>query len=201
MIYAHGNRNTNKIALTFDDGPNPFWTLKVLDVLDKYNIKGNFFVLGMYAEKYPEIVKETFDRGHLIGNHSYSHPKIGLGDFEKAEKIIFNIIGEHTKFIRPPYLSITLCGNYPPAVKGEVNIIGCDVFPSDYKSSEQDIKRVIMEQTQNGSIIGIHDGAHREEEQENRPTEMFKALATVIEELKEKYEFARLDEMIFDQTK
>lgn len=198
MIYKHGNRKINKIALTFDDGPNPFWTKNVLDVLEKYNIKANFFVLGMYAEKYPEIVKEAFSKGYLIGNHSYSHPKIGFGNFEKAEEIIFSIIGEHTKFIRPPYLSVGLCANYLPVITGKVKIIGCDVFPHDYKNRAEDIKRIIIEQTQNGSIIGIHDGSHREEEQENRPVEMFKVLPEIIEKLKGKYEFVRLDELPFD---
>lgn len=127
--YKNGNRNANKIALTFDDGPNPFWTRKILDVLEKYSIKANFFILGKWAEKYPGIVKETFNRGHLIGNHSYSHPKKGYADFEKAEEIIFNITGVHTRFIRPPYNNVASCSCYGPAIRGDIKIINNDVIP------------------------------------------------------------------------
>jgi peptidoglycan/xylan/chitin deacetylase (PgdA/CDA1 family) len=197
IAYDYADRNSNKIALTFDDGPNPFWTIKVLDVLDKYNVKANFFVLGKWAEKNPDIVKETFNRGHLVGNHTYSHPREGLGDFEKTEEIIFNIIGEHTKFIRPPYNSINLCNNYTPALSGDVKIINNEVAPGDWKYNSEIILDVIRKQTQNGSIIVLHDGSHREEEIEIRPLEMFKSLPEILKILKKKFEIVRLDELTF----
>ena len=198
IAYDHADRNNNKIALTFDDGPNQFWTKKVLDVLDKYNVKANFFVLGKWAEKNPEIVKEAFERGHLIGNHSYSHPKSGEGDFEKAEEIIFNIIKEHTKFIRPPYHAISLCQNYSPVLDGKVKIINNDVIPGDWQYNSEIILAAIEKQTQNGSIILLHDGSQREEEIETRPAEMFKSLPEILERLKQKFEIVRLDELTFE---
>jgi len=199
IAYEHGNREENKIALTFDDGPNPFWTKKVLDVLDNYNVKANFFVLGKWVEKHPDVLRETFDNSHLIGNHTYSHPKEGIGDFERAEEIIFNIIGEHTKFIRAPHFNTGLCDNYAPAISEEVKIISGDVVPLDWKSKPEEIKERINEKTQNGSIILLHDGSHREEELENRPSEMFKALPEIIEKLREKFEIVRLDELNFQK--
>lgn len=158
-IYKNGDRNENKIALTFDDGPNPFWTIKILDVLDAFGIKANFFVLGKWAEKYPEILKEVFNRGHLIGNHTYSHPKEGNGDFEKSENIIFNILGIHTKFIRAPHFNTDLCNNYEPAVSGEKKIIESDVISHDWKSNSEEIKKIVLKETQNGSIIVLHEGS------------------------------------------
>ena len=104
IFFDHGSRKENKIALTFDDGPNPFFTSRILDLLEQFFIKANFFVLGANAERYPDIVKETFDRGHLIGNHSYSYAKEGAFDFEKAEQVIFDITGQYTEFVRLPYL-------------------------------------------------------------------------------------------------
>jgi peptidoglycan/xylan/chitin deacetylase (PgdA/CDA1 family) len=194
--YENGDRKINKITLTFDDGPNPFWTEKVLDVLRRYNIKANFFVLGKYAEKYEDLVKKEFDEGHLVGNHTYFHPGEGIGDFEKAEEIISKIIGEHTRFIRPPYNNTNLCDNYKPAIKGEVKIINNDVIPCDWNSKSEDIIDRVMQNTKNGSIILLHDGSNREEEVENRPQEMFKALPIIIEELKKRnFEFVRLDEL------
>jgi peptidoglycan-N-acetylglucosamine deacetylase len=200
ITYDNGDRNINKIALNFDDGPNPYWTEKVLDILKDQGVKANFFVLGKYAEKYGRIIKRSFDEGHLIGNHTYSHPKLEegheRGDFEVAEEIIYKIIGEHTKFIRPPYNHTGLCADYAPAVKGEIKIINNDVIPHDWQENAENILRVVMEKTQNGSIILLHDGSHREEQLETRPTEMFKVLPAIIKELKNKgFEFARLDEM------
>jgi len=195
--YDHGNRNNNKISLTFDDGPNPFWTIKVLDVLDVNNIKGNFFVLGKWAEKYPDILKETFNRGHLIGNHTYSHPEKGDGDFERAEEIIFRIIGTHTNFIRAPHFNTDLCNNYRPAVNGEKRIIDSDVVSEDWQNNSEGIRIIINQKVQNGSIILLHDGSEKEEEIKNRPAEMFKALPVIIENLKTKFQFVRLDELSF----
>lgn len=192
--YRHGNRLENKIALTFDDGPNPFWTRKILDILDKYGVKATFFVLGKLAEKYKDIVKEIFKRGHLIGNHGYSHSR-NFRDFEKAEEIIFDIISMHTQFIRPPYLLVSLCSNYLPVIKGGVKIINCDVFPCDYKNKSEDIIRTINTKTKNGSIIILHDGSHREEELKNRPSEMFKALPILIKTLKKDFTLVKIDEL------
>ncbi len=197
VAYEHGNRGENEISLTFDDGPNPFWTIKIADLLERNGVKGNFFVLGKRAEEYKETIKELFKRGHLIGNHTYSHPKEGDGDFERAEEVIFNIIGEHTKFIRPPYLLTDLCKNYKPALNKEVRIVNCDVFPHDHKSNAAEIKRIIEAETKNGSIIGLHDGSRKDEELENRATELFKVLPGILENLKSKFRIVKLDEMKF----
>lgn len=196
IAYEHGNRGENKIALTFDDGPNPFWTRKILDVLDKYKVKANFFVLGKRAEEYNDIVKEIFNRGHLIGNHGYSHSR-EIGDFKKAEDIIFNIIRTHTKFIRPPYLLTYLCNSYGPAINGKVKIINCDIFPNDHKSKAEDIKRIIETETKNGSIIGLHDGSRKDEVLKNRASELFKVLPEMLKYLNRKFKFVKLDELSF----
>jgi peptidoglycan/xylan/chitin deacetylase (PgdA/CDA1 family) len=196
-IYDNGDRNSNKIAMTFDDGPNPFWTEKILEVLDEYSVKANFFILGKYAEQHKDIVKKIFDRGHLIGNHSYSHLKTGVGEFDKAEEIIFNITGEHTKFIRPPSFLIEPCYNYEPAREGKIKIINCDLGSGDWdwNRKSEEILKTIVEKTQNGSIILFHDGSQREEELEYRPTEMFKILPKVIENLKKRFDIVRLDNL------
>jgi peptidoglycan-N-acetylglucosamine deacetylase len=63
-----------QVALTFDDGPDPETTLRILDVLDRHCVKATFFMVGIYAEKHPEIVRDVAARGHTIGTHSWSHP-------------------------------------------------------------------------------------------------------------------------------
>jgi peptidoglycan-N-acetylglucosamine deacetylase len=200
LAYNNGRRNENKVALTFDDGPNPFWTKKFLDVLDEFKVKANFFILGKWAEANKEIVEDTFKRGHLIGNHSYSHQQDGVGDFEKAEEIIYRIINEHTKFIRPPYNNTSLCSQYAPVLNKEVAVINNDIIPKDWCSQSKDILESVKRETKNGSIILLHDGSHREQQQETRPEEMYKVLPEIIKTLKEKFEIVRLDKMDFNNT-
>ena len=76
IFFKNGSRNEKMIALTFDDGPHPKETHEVLDVLDKYNVKGTFFVVGKHANWYSEPLKRAAKEGHEIGNHTFSHPDI-----------------------------------------------------------------------------------------------------------------------------
>ena len=104
------NRNAEKcVALTFDDGPHPKYTPIILDILDKYNAKATFFVIGTNAEKYPEIIRRESESGHEIGNHTYSHPdlkKINASDFmdeiTRTNGIIEKITGKKPRLFRPP---------------------------------------------------------------------------------------------------
>src|SRR3989338_10418032 len=73
VIYWHCDSGQNKIALTFDDGPNNPYTKKVLDILNFYNIKATFFLIGKYVEDFPEITQRIIKEGHAIGNHTYNH--------------------------------------------------------------------------------------------------------------------------------
>ena len=109
------NRSAEKcIAITFDDGPHPQYTMQILDILDKYDAKATFFVIGENAEQYRDIVKEEYDRGHEIGNHTYTHPDLKkisasqfLDEIQKTRDIIEDITGEPPVLFRPPggYLS------------------------------------------------------------------------------------------------
>jgi len=196
-IFDHASREENKVALTFDDGPNPFWTPKVLVLLDEFKIKGNFFVIGKWAEVQTELLKGIHQHGHLIGNHSYSHTRDN-GDFQKAENIIMKIIGEDAKYARPPYLDGGLCAGYAPAKSGKAKIINADVFPHDYRHTAVEITDFVLQNTQNGSIILLHDGSTRESDLEQRPKEMFEALPEIIKKMQNRFKFARLDEMNFN---
>ena len=99
-----------KLAITFDDGPNPTITPKLLDLLNRYNAKATFFVIGRFVRECPELVRETVSRGHTIGNHTETHPNL-LWLSRKQIRIelrlchdaIFNAIGARPKWFRPPY--------------------------------------------------------------------------------------------------
>jgi glycosyltransferase involved in cell wall biosynthesis len=119
-VYWHKNTHEKIIALTFDDGPNEPYTSEILDILDQYNIKATFFTIGQNVQYYPETIKEMYDAGHVVANHSYSH----LGDLsfedkktideeiDKSQNLIYQIIGQYPHLFRPPhgYKSPTLLG-------------------------------------------------------------------------------------------
>lgn len=193
-FYQHGNRRENKISLTFDDGPNPFFTEKVLKILKKQRIRATFFILGRWAEQYPEIVEKIQRSGHIVGNHSYSHKQ---GDFDLAESIINNITQKSSKFIRPPYNKIEWCLHSKLAFNPEIKIVNNDTPLSDWKWLDaDDLIRNAGKLTENGSIILLHDGSGDKSELSTRPKEMVKALPKIIETLKERgYLFVGLDEL------
>ncbi|PLX13194.1 MAG: hypothetical protein C0598_04210 [Marinilabiliales bacterium] len=99
------------VALSFDDGPDENTTHKVLEILDFYNMKAGFFCVGSKIEKSPEIVKTIYNKGHVVGNHSYSHSKIFdlrstknmIAEIEKTNELIENTIGKKPKLFRPPF--------------------------------------------------------------------------------------------------
>ena len=108
-------RAENSILLTFDDGPHPDITPRVLNVLDKYKARALFFILGSRVDKVPELLKEIIERGHKIGNHTYSHQRwnnFSLKEYKedifKCQEKIFNITGERPEYFRPPYGQVTL---------------------------------------------------------------------------------------------
>ena len=101
---------TSQITFTFDDGPDPEATPAILDMLKKYNRKAFFFLIGENAIKYPEIVERIFSEGHMIGNHSFSHPSmlfnrssLIMNELVKCQDAIKKITGEVPRYVRPPY--------------------------------------------------------------------------------------------------
>jgi peptidoglycan-N-acetylglucosamine deacetylase len=99
-----------KLAITFDDGPNPAITPKLLDLLDRYEAKATFFLIGRFVRECPDLVKETVARGHSLGNHSHTHPNLAwLASARIAEELcvcqetIGEAVGAGPKWFRPPY--------------------------------------------------------------------------------------------------
>lgn len=99
-----------ELALTFDDGPNPACTPRLLDVLAQYNVKATFFLVGRYAEKQPTLVRTLADAGHLIGNHSWTHPDLSLtaahrvrAELTQTKDTLEQITGTAIRFFRPPF--------------------------------------------------------------------------------------------------
>ena len=103
-----------RIALTFDDGPEPRWTPKVLAVLQRNGVPGTFFMIGSQAVRHPDVVREVERGGHEIGNHTFTHSGMSTGpgwlrsaQIGLTEAILVGITGHYSRFIRPPYSATT----------------------------------------------------------------------------------------------
>lgn len=98
------------VAITFDDGPHPVFTPQILNVLNKYHVKATFFMIGQRMEEYPEVVREVIAQGHIIGNHTYTHPRNIDADtrgqvareLERCERVIEHLAGKRAYLFRPP---------------------------------------------------------------------------------------------------
>lgn len=172
--------NSNKIYLTFDDGPTPEITDWTLDILKKHQIKATFFCLGQNVEKHPEIFQRIIDEGHAIGNHSYSH----LSGWKSKDEDYFKDVDKasskiDSKLFRPPYGRITK--SQAKYLKQDYNIIMWSVLSGDYdsKTSPEKCLDNVIKNTTGGSIIVFHDS-------EKASTNLKYALPKAIELLSEK---------------
>ena len=153
------------IAMTFDDGPNPKNTPKLLDLLAAKHIKATFFVVGECATDYPAIMKRIVAEGHEIGNHSWDHPNFGKSSdvkirsqVQRTNDIILAETGIKTTLLRPPYGSMTPKQRQWVHDEFGYDIILWDVDPNDWKEPGVNVvAQRIISGTRPGSIILSHD--------------------------------------------
>ncbi len=196
-VYNHGNRTQPRIALTFDDGPNPSRTEQVLDILAHHNVHATFFVIGEWAVRFPEPLRRTIDAGHVIGNHTFSHTH--TSDYERAEEIIRSAVGKPSVFFREPRLDFHLSWQSRLASSDTAKLVSADVQVLDWLQTDQNVlARLILESPdlKNGSIVLLHDGSHLAQERLDRPLPVIGALPEVISKLQRRgFELVGLDQM------
>jgi peptidoglycan-N-acetylglucosamine deacetylase len=166
-----------KIALSFDDGPDPTWTPKILDVLRDKKVSGTFFVIGDSANRYPNIVKREYAEGHEIGNHTFTHPPFETisraeikWQLNLTERLLESTLGVKSILFRPPY-GIDHQPEYaeevaqlPIAQEMGYLIIGQRIDPNDWKQVDgkqvpaQQILENVLRQADKGNIVLFHDG-------------------------------------------
>ncbi|MGK7920066.1 MAG: polysaccharide deacetylase family protein [Trichodesmium sp.] len=194
-----GNPEKPEITLTFDDGPHPEYTPQLLEVLDYYQIKANFFWLGMCVDTYPEIAKAVYEKGHWIGLHGYKHisfPQLTStqlkSSLEKTQLSIYNACGLAAKSVcdvRPPN-GIFL----PQTLKlleewGYRNVMW-SVVPEDWvRPGISVVVKRVVQQTSNGSIIVLHDGCYGGQDVAKTVAEIIPIL------LDKKYKIISIDKM------
>jgi peptidoglycan-N-acetylglucosamine deacetylase len=173
-----------KLAITFDDGPNPAITPKLLDLLDRYKARATFFLIGRFVRECPALVKETVARGHEVGNHTELHPNLFWLNPTKVQvelrlchDAIRHAIGTPPKWFRPPF------GLRNPWVVPAAQELGCQtvmwtLIPGDWREKPvewliprmQPIATRAQKASKNGAlanggtgdILCLHDGGHRE---------------------------------------
>ncbi len=155
----------NKLAITFDDGPDSKNTPAILDLLNKYNAKASFFIIGSKAEKNKDLLKDIYNNNHLIGNHSYSHSNLFplksvkkiKSEILKTNKIIEEITNSDNKYFRPPFGVINPL-IFMAVKQMNLTTIGWSVRSLDTKNENPEIvlKR-ITKKIKGGDIILFHD--------------------------------------------
>ncbi|MGM0336895.1 polysaccharide deacetylase family protein [Enterococcus sp. AZ008] len=179
------------VALTFDDGPDPNNTPKLLDILKQEKVNATFFVLGQNAQQYPEIVKVIANQGHEVGNHTYSHRNLSSLNIDElsteitaTDEVIKNITGEYPKYVRPPYGSLNR--NAVQVINRP--IIEWSVDSEDWRSRNvEEIIKKVQSTVYDGSIILLHD-IH---------SETIQAIPTIIRILKEQgYAFKNISNLL-----
>ena len=162
-MFERGARS-DAVYLTFDDGPHPEHTPRLLDVLAENNAKATFFVVGQQCEKHPEIVRRIVGEGHQIGNHTFFHrlPRdvsaAGLGDeVERTRGVIRQIAGSDCRLFRPPYGALTLSKMKALWRCGQT-IALWSVDPRDYKSNAGEVVCWLRNHpAEGGDVVLLHD--------------------------------------------
>lgn len=159
------------VALTFDDGPSAVRTLPLLDLLDSLQVKATFFMLGQKIEQHPAVAREVFERGHLIGNHSYDHPRMYFrspaflrDQIARTDKLIRELGQPEVIYFRPPYSGKFIILPLVLSSMGKVLVTGTYDPPAEYERpyDGQKVAGQIMENAQPGMIVYLHDGHARD---------------------------------------
>jgi cellulose synthase/poly-beta-1,6-N-acetylglucosamine synthase-like glycosyltransferase/peptidoglycan/xylan/chitin deacetylase (PgdA/CDA1 family) len=198
-----------KLAITFDDGPDPRWTPKILDVLKEKKVPATFFVIGLDASQWPQILKREYAEGHAIGNHTYTHPAFDevsptqlRWELNLTQRLIGSTLGVKSILFRPPYGI-----DHQPEYAEEVSllpvaqdmgylIVGQKIDPHDWRQPygkqvpAQEIVDSVLRQAANGNIILFHDGG-------GDRSQTIEALPQIIDQLRERgYEFVPVPELV-----
>lgn len=182
-----------KIAITFDDGPDPVYTPQLLDGLRERKARATFFLMGKQAKAHPELVRRMQEEGHLIGNHTYSHIQLKKSNREKfkaelikTNELLEEITGEEVQFVRPPY------GSWDKSLESELTMIPVlwTIDPMDWCSDNVSaIVKKVTDKAKENAVILMHD---------EYSSSVTAALEIVDILQKEGYEFVTVEELLWD---
>jgi len=179
----------NRIYLTFDDGPDPEWTPRVLDALDKESVKATFFAIGQQAQRLPDLMRRVHDAGHAVGNHTFSHrhpwfmsQRTARAQVRDGANAISDVLGAEPRFYRPPHGRERACMSDEAHRCGEQvvlwNVSAVDWGPLGVADSIE--KR--LDAVKGGHIVLMHDGQNKH----NRPDQLLQILPLFLRKLSDR---------------
>ena len=162
-LVSHGPRTGDRVAITFDDGPNAGATLPIVETLDARGLKATFFSVGKAIDARPDISREVMAHGHLLANHSYRHDSTSwldprYGELARTQRAFRRQIGRCPSFFRPPH------GQHTPFMawvvrRHRMTMVTWDDSAGDWATKDADVvTRRILRRVRPGSIIDLHDG-------------------------------------------
>jgi peptidoglycan-N-acetylglucosamine deacetylase len=170
-VRSTGNAST--LALTFDDGPNPAATPRILDLLARYDIRATFYVIGRHVRAFPELAKEIVARGHAIGNHTETHPSLALcspsrirEELDRCDQAISSATGVTARWMRPPYGFRSPQLGSILAARGNSGVAMWSVMARDWKPQPAEPVIERLRRARGGDIVLLHDGDHQKLEGE-----------------------------------
>ena len=198
------NSSDKLVALTFDDGPSPDWTPKILDELKAAGIKATFFMLGNHVEKYPDVARRIVSEGHEIGNHTYDHHVLIYytmqeleDELNKADRVIKEATGVEARYFRPPKAWLTR------EEKVKIKDMGYKVILWSLNSKDwvtfhdKQITSYILRNIQPGDIILFHDSGGAFTAEGGNRTQTVKTIPRLVKKLKEKgYKFVTITQLL-----
>lgn len=195
-------RGSRQIALTYDDGPNDPHTQRLLEVLASHGVHATFFLIGRYVRRHPEIVRKIVQAGHVVGNHTFTHPLLTLKseaeirqELSACRAALQDVIGAHSNLFRPPF------GGRRPAVLRIARELGLETIMWNVTGYDWDappaavIERKIAKQIRGGDVVLLHDGGHKQIGADRSQTVI--ATDRLIARYKAKgYEFVTMSQMM-----
>ena len=152
------------VAITFDDGPHPVHTPRVLEVLDRHGAKATFFLMGRNVERYPDVARDVLRRGHEIGNHSYSHPRLVFmwpstvrEEIERTDALLRGIGVSGAIRFRPPHTAKFIVVPYVLRQMDKLSVL-IEVDAEEWTNPPAaEITKTILGGVKPGAIVGMHD--------------------------------------------
>jgi peptidoglycan-N-acetylglucosamine deacetylase len=201
-VFLRG-RTEREIALTFDDGPDPDYTPKLLDLLKRYGAKGTFFLVGSHAEQWPEVVARIHEEGHVIGIHNYVHhsnwlmrPRTVKRQIHRTSDIIKRITGIRPHYYRPPWGIVNI---FDYRRLGHLQIVLWTSIFGDWRKrvGVDRLYRRMRQKLRPGEVFVLHDCGRTFGANHDAPAQTIEALERILEDGRlAGYRFVGVDEMI-----
>jgi len=202
-VLNRGPQEGKRVALTFDDGPSPPFTEKVLDILRAHHVPATFFVCGRNVEEHPDLVRRIVAEGHEVGNHTDSHLFLFFksrrrisAEIDRTQEIIERVIGSRPSFFRPPYGSRWF-GLVPALRERGMHLVMWSAAGYDWRKDVRGITESALRELKPGAILLLHDGRETRPAAEIDRSRTVSALPAIIAGARQQgYTFVPLKEFV-----